>query len=96
MRCIQVCDKIQGMHIWDLMGTGTRTTIGVSGARTLADSDCTFCGQCMTHCPVGGLQERDDTGRVFDALANPKKVTVVQMAPAVRAAWAEYYHLKPE
>ena len=23
MRCIQVCDKIQGMHIWDLMGTGT-------------------------------------------------------------------------
>ena len=96
MRCIQVCDKIQGMHIWDLMGTGTRTTIGVSGARTLADSDCTFCGQCMTHCPVGGLQEHDDTGRVFDALANPKKITVVQMAPAVRAAWAEYYHLKPE
>ena len=96
MRCIQVCDKIQGMHIWDLMGTGTRTTIGVSGARTLADSDCTFCGQCMTHCPVGGLQEREDTGRGFDALANPKKVTVVQMAPAVRAAWAEYYHLKPE
>ena len=96
MRCIQVCDKIQGMHIWDLMGTGTRTTIGVSGARTLAASDCTFCGQCMTHCPVGGLHERDDTGRVFDALANPKKVTVVQMAPAVRAAWAEYYHLKPE
>lgn len=96
MRCIQVCDKIQGMHIWDLMGTGTRTTIGVSGARTLADSDCTFCGQCMTHCPVGGLQEHDDTGRVFDALDNPKKITVVQMAPAVRAAWAEYYHLKPE
>ncbi len=96
MRCVQICDKIQGMHIWDLMGTGTRTTIGVSGARTLADSDCTFCGQCMTHCPVGGLQEHDDTGRVFDALANPKKITVVQMAPAVRAAWAEYYHLKPE
>ena len=96
MRCIQVCDKIQGMHIWDLMGTGTRTTIGVSGARTLADSDCTFCGQCMTHCPVGGLQEHDDTGRVFDALANPKKITVVQIAPAVRAAWAEYYHLDPK
>ena len=48
MRCIQVCDKIQGMHIWDLMGTGTRTTIGVSGARTLADSDCTFCGHVNT------------------------------------------------
>ena len=96
MRCIQVCDKIQGMHIWDLMGTGTRTTIGVSGARTLADSDCTFCGQCITHCPVGGLQEHDDTGKVFDALADPNKITVVQMAPAVRSAWAEYFHLDPK
>ena len=96
MRCIQVCEKIQGMGIWDLMGTGTRTTIGVSGARTLADSDCTFCGQCITHCPVGGLQERDDTGKVFDALADPDRIVVVQMAPAVRAAWAESFGVSRE
>ena len=96
MRCIQVCDKVQSMGIWDVMGTGSRTTVGVSGARTLAQSDCTFCGQCITHCPVGGLQERDDTGKVFSALADPDKITVVQMAPAVRAAWAEYYHLSPK
>ena len=96
MRCVQVCDKIQSMNIWDLMGTGSHTTIGVSGVRSLGDSDCTFCGQCITHCPVGALQERDDTGKVFDALADPKKITVVQIAPAVRAAWAEYYHLDPK
>ena len=96
MRCVQVCEKIQGMNIWDVVGTGSRTTVGVAKARTLGESDCTFCGQCITHCPVGGLQERDDTGKVFDALANPQKVTVVQVAPAVRAAWAEYFHLKPE
>ena len=95
MRCIQVCDKIQAMGIWDLMGTGSHTTVGVSGARKLGDSDCTFCGQCVTHCPVGGLQERDDTGKVYDALADPNKITVVQVAPAVRAAWAESYHLDP-
>ncbi len=96
MRCIQVCDKVQSMGIWDVMGTGSRTTVGVSGARTLAQSDCTFCGQCVTHCPVGGLQERDDTGKVFSALADPEIITVVQMAPAVRAAWAEHYHLSPK
>ncbi len=96
MRCIQVCDKIQGMNIWDLMGTGSRTTIGVGKAHSLLESDCTFCGQCVTHCPVGALQERDDTGKVFDALADPKKITVVQVAPAVRSAWAEYYGLEPE
>ena len=96
MRCVQVCDKIQSMNIWDLMGTGSHTTIGVGKTRRLGDSDCTFCGQCIIHCPVGALQERDDTGRVFDALADPKKITVVQIAPAVRAAWAEYYHLDPK
>ncbi len=96
MRCIQVCDKVQTMHIWDLIGTGSRTTVGVAKTHTLGESDCTFCGQCITHCPVGALQERDDTGKVFDALADPNKITVVQIAPAVRAAWAEYYHLDPK
>ena len=96
MRCIQICDKVQGMNIWDLIGTGARTNVGVAGHRTLADSDCTFCGQCITHCPVGALQEHDDTGKVFDALADPKKITIVQVAPAVRAAWAEHYHLDPK
>ena len=96
MRCIQICDKVQGMNIWDLIGTGARTNVGVAGHRSLADSDCTFCGQCITHCPVGALQEHDDTGKVFDALADPKKITIVQVAPAVRAAWAEHYHLDPK
>ena len=64
--------------------------------RTLGESDCTFCGQCITHCPVGALQEHDDTGKVWDALADPNRITVVQIAPAVRAAWAEYYHLDPK
>ncbi len=96
MRCIQVCDKIQSMNIWDVIGSGSRATVGVARHRSLAESDCTFCGQCITHCPVGGLQEHDDTGKVFDALADPNKITVVQVAPAVRAAWAEYYHLDPK
>ena len=96
MRCVQICDKVQSMNIWDLIGTGSRTDVGVRNFRTLAESDCTFCGQCVTHCPVGALQERDDTGRVWDALADPKKVTIVQVAPAVRAAWAEHYHLDPK
>lgn len=89
MRCIQVCDKVQSLSIWDLAGTGSRTTIDVSGNRVIKDSDCALCGQCITHCPVGGLRERDDTQRAFAALADPDKVTVVQVAPAVRTAWGE-------
>nr|WP_325239843.1 NADH-dependent [FeFe] hydrogenase, group A6 [uncultured Oscillibacter sp.] len=95
MRCVQVCDKIQGMHIWDVAGTGSRTTVDVSYNRYLKNTDCTFCGQCVTHCPTGALTVRDDTNKVFRALADPEVTVVVQVAPAVRAAWAESFGLPP-
>ena len=93
MRCVQVCDKIQEMHVWDQIGTGSRATVSVSHSRYLKDTDCTFCGQCVTHCPTGALTVRDDTSRVLEALADPEITTVVQVAPAVRVAWAESWGL---
>lgn len=89
MRCIQVCDKIQDLHIWDLAGTGSRTTVDVSYSRKITEADCALCGQCITHCPVGALRERDDTQRMFEAIADPRKISVVQIAPAVRTSWGE-------
>ena len=89
MRCVQICDKVQALHIWDVQNTGSRTTVDVSENRTIEESDCSVCGQCITHCPTGALRERDDTAKVFRALADPETVTVVQVAPAVRTAWAE-------
>ena len=96
MRCIQVCDKVQGLNIWDLEGTGSRTTVNVSGHKTIEESDCSLCGQCITHCPVGALRERSDTGKVWKALADKDKIVVAQVAPAVRTAWGEQIGLKPE
>ena len=96
MRCIQVCDKIQGCGIWDVVNTGSRTTVDVAKVLRLEDSECALCGQCITHCPVGALRERDDTEKVFEALEDPEKIVVVQIAPAVRTAWGEELGLKPE
>ena len=96
MRCVQVCDKIQGLNIWDVAGTGSRTTVDVSKNRKINESDCALCGQCITHCPVGALRERDDRRRVLDALADPEKITVVQLAPAVRTSWGESFGLSRE
>lgn len=96
MRCVQVCDKIQSLNIWDVSGTGSRTSVNVSHNRTILESDCSFCGQCITHCPTGALRARDDTQRVYAALADPDIKTIVQVAPAVRAAWGEYFGLSPE
>ena len=96
MRCIQICDKVQSTSIWDVMNTGSRTTVDVGGVYRLEDSDCVLCGQCITHCPVGALRERDDLDQVMEALEDPDKITVVQVAPAIRTAWGEGFGLKPE
>ena len=96
MRCVQVCDKVQSLNVWEVKGTGGRTTIGVKGNKKIWDTDCSLCGQCITHCPTGALRERDDTQKVWDALADPDRITVVQIAPAVRSAWAEGLGLSKE
>lgn len=96
MRCIQICDKVQNLKIWDVSGTGSRTTVNVSGNRRIEDTDCSLCGQCITHCPVNALHVREDSETVFDAFNDPNKVTVVQIAPAVRAAWGEPFNMSRE
>ena len=96
LRCVNVCDKIQGMKVWDLLGMGKYAAVGVRGGQKLTDVNCTFCGQCITHCPVGALRERDDSQKLLDAIADPEKTVVLQVAPAVRAAWGDGLGLTPE
>lgn len=91
MRCIQICDKVQSLSIWDVSGSGSRTTIDVSENRFIKEADCSLCGQCITHCPTGALRERDDTAKAYSALGAEGKVTIVQIAPVVRAAWGEAF-----
>ena len=33
MRCVQICDKIQTLNIWDVSGTGSHTTVDVSQSK---------------------------------------------------------------
>lgn len=96
MRCVQVCEKVQGLGIWDVEGTGSRTTINVANQKSIVEADCALCGQCITHCPVGALRERDDSEKVWKAIENKDKIVVAQVAPAVRAAWGEELGLAPE
>ena len=89
MRCVEVCDKVQGLGVWEVNGSGAHTKVTVRDGLGISEAGCAFCGQCITHCPTGALTARDDTDRVFDAIEDADTVTVMQIAPAVRSAWAD-------
>ncbi len=96
LRCVNVCEKIQSLGVWSLTGTGKHARVEVAGGKSIRDVNCALCGQCITHCPVGALTVRDDTRKVREAIADPEKIVVVQVAPAVRSAWGDAVGLSAE
>ena len=96
LRCVNVCETVQGLGIWAFNGTGRNSHVEVAGGQDIRQAGCSLCGQCITHCPTGALTARDDTQRVLDAIHDPGKITVVQVAPAVRTAWGDMLGLPRE
>ncbi|MEW6724207.1 MAG: NADH-dependent [FeFe] hydrogenase, group A6 [Bacillota bacterium] len=94
-RCVAVCEKVQGVKAIAPQERGFNTVIAPAEHQPLSDVACALCGQCILVCPTGALRERDSTGDVWRALADPTKHVVVQTAPAVRVAIGEPFGLKP-
>ena len=94
-RCVVMCGEVQGIGVVQPQRRGFLTGIGPGGDGLLGTEACTYCGQCTTVCPTDALHERESADPVWQALADPSKVTVVQTAPAVRAALGEAFGLLP-
>lgn len=85
--CIDICKEI-GIGFLELTGRGAKTRITYNKDPAV---DCIYCGQCTLHCPVGAIREQCHLEEVEKALQDPKKITIAQMAPSVRASIGEAF-----
>lgn len=92
-RCIAVCEKAQGVGVINFANRSWESTVTTFYDKGLNDVECINCGQCIKYCPTGALIEKDDTKKVWEALADPDLHVVVQTAPAVRVALGEEFGL---
>ena len=77
-QCLEVCQKVQSVF-------------GYYELPVKDDVICVNCGQCALWCPTASITEKDETQKVFEALADPDKYVVVQTAPATRVALGEEF-----
>ena len=56
--CVRVCDEVMGVAALGLVHRGFDTVVKPSLEKSLLETACESCGQCVSVCPVGALQER--------------------------------------
>ncbi len=88
-RCEYVCSEVQTVYALSKTGRGFEVNFEPAYKRSLAESPCINCGQCVQACPTGALTIKDNTQKVWDAMAKEEKHIVCQVAPAVRITLAE-------
>ena len=89
-RCVAACNE-QYVGVIGANNRGIDTNIGTPFEVGLANVPCISCGQCTVVCPTGALVEKDDTDKIWEALADSTKHVVVQTAPSVRATLGECF-----
>lgn len=58
MRCVRICEDVQGQYVWRTWNRGDATRLLPAGGRSLLESSCVSCGTCVDGCPSGALEDR--------------------------------------
>lgn len=90
-RCVATCKNIQNIGAVDCGNRGFESCISTSYNKSLKDSNCVYCGQCIQACPTSALREKENIDDVWVKLKDPNVHIVVQTAPAVRVALGEEF-----
>lgn len=92
-RCETMCNEVQTVGALAEVGRGFYTHVGSTFNRSMFETTCTFCGQCLSVCPTGALTEKSNIPEVWRSLSCNKHV-IVQVAPAVRVALGEMFGME--
>ncbi len=90
-RCVSTCKNIQHVNVIEVNGRGFTSNVGTAFNASLADVNCTFCGQCINNCPTGSLSEKRVINDVLAAINDKDKLVYVQTAPSIRVALGEEF-----
>ena len=94
-RCETMCNEVQTVGVLSGINRGFGTQVSTFFGDDLIDTNCTFCGQCISVCPTGAFVEKDNTREAWAALGQKEKPVMVQTAPAVRVGLGEEFGLDP-
>lgn len=94
-RCETMCNKIQTVGALTAVNRGFNAAVSTAFETDMAGSTCSYCGQCVSVCPVNALSGRNTQQPVLDALADPTKIVIAQTAPAVRTALGRDFGYPP-
>ncbi len=92
--CVRACDEIQGIGAIGFAHRGANACVVPAFGKDLAEVECVNCGYCAAVCPTGALAPKPEIESVWEALDNPAKTVVVQIAPAVRVAIGEAFGME--
>ena len=62
-RCVKACREVQFVEAIDLANRGFDAKVATPYDRSMMDSTCVFCGQCVASCPTGALVEKTRIGK---------------------------------
>lgn len=57
-RCVRICKEVQGCYVFDWAWRGFDALPTTAFDRFLSDTQCEFCGQCVSTCPTGALANK--------------------------------------